>query len=197
MIIPFSEGLESPDSFEGHIDDLYDSDISSAHDSYIDHMRDFSQSTDLRSMEFHLDQAEAAKSRMEFFEDCKSQAILDHEYEQAKIDGINKQWELADRFEAEMKQILSPHASDISFGNGFDDATARFINECHADGFQLPSSVDHSSFYDNSIIDRMGGCCLLTKVLSEGRWRMQLRKGKFPKNSLRNFPICLTNVEAE
>ena len=70
MIIPFSEGLESPDSFEGHIDDLYDSDISSAHDSYIDHMRDFSQSTDLRSMEFHLDQAEAAKSRMEFFEDC-------------------------------------------------------------------------------------------------------------------------------
>ena len=193
MIIPFSEGLESPDSFEGHIDDLYDSDISSAHDSYIDHMRDFSQSTDLRSMEFHLDQAEAAKSRMEFFEDCKSQAILDHEYEQAKIDGINKQWELADRFEAEMKQILSPHASDISFGNGFDDATARFINECHADGFQLPSSVDHSSFYDNSIIDRNanGGMLSIDKSIVRGWWENAVKEGKISQEQFEKLSNLL------
>ena len=193
MIIPFSEGLESPDSFEGHIDDLYDSDISSAHDSYIDHMRDFSQSTDLRSMEFHLDQAEAAKSRMEFFEDCKSQAILDHEYEQAKIDGINKQWELADRFEAEMKQILSPHASDISFGNGFDDATARFINECHADGFQLPSSVDHSSFYDNSIIDRNanGGMLSIDKSIVRGSLENTVKEGKISQEQFEKLSNLL------
>ncbi len=193
MIIPFSEGLESPDSFEGHIDDLYDSDISSAHDSYIDHMRDFSQSTDLRSMEFHLDQAEAAKSRMEFFEDCKSQAILDHEYEQAKIDGINKQWELADRFEAEMKQILSPHASDISFGNGFDDATARFINECHADGFQLPSSVDHSSFYDNSIIDRNanGGMLSIDKSIVRGSLENAVKEGKISQEQFEKLSNLL------
>ena len=193
MIIPFSEGLESPDSFEGHIDDLYDSDISSAHDSYIDHMRDFSQSTDLRSMEFHLDQAEAAKSRMEFFEDCKSQAILDHEYEQAKIDGINKQWELADRFEAEMKQILSPHASDISFGNGFDDATARFINECHADGFQLPSSVDHWSFYDNSIIDRNanGGMLSIDKSIVRGSLENAVKEGKISQEQFEKLSNLL------
>ena len=193
MIIPFSEGLESPDSFEGHIDDLYDSDISSAHDSYIDHMRDFSQSTDLRSMEFHLDQAEAAKSRMVFFEDRKSQAILDHEYEQAKIDGINKQWELADRFEAEMKQILSPHASDISFGNGFDDATARFINECHADGFQLPSSVDHSSFYDNSIIDRNanGGMLSIDKSIVRGSLENAVKEGKISQEQFEKLSNLL------
>lgn len=195
MIIPFSDGLESTDSFEGHIDDLYDADISYAHDSFVDHMQDFSQSTDLRSMEFHLDQAEAAKSRMEFFEDCKSQAIHDHEYEQAKLDGINKQWELADRYETEMRQILSPHASDISFGNSFDDATARFINECHADGFQLPSSVDHSSFYDSTIVDRHsnGGMLTIDKSIVRGSLETAVKEGKITQDQFDKLSELLTS----
>lgn len=44
--------------------------------------------------------------------------------------------------------------SEISFGNMYDDRAAKFINDCEANGVDLPSSIDRSSNGGLTSIDK-------------------------------------------
>ncbi len=69
----------------------------------------------------------------------------------------------------------SNHQSVISFGNQWDDRTAAFLNECKANGIDLPSSVTHAG----NGIDRSvnGGLTSIDKSIIENKLKSMHESG--------------------
>ena len=96
-------------SFGGHIDDLYDPSIKSAQDSLIHHLHEATEARTADDLKFHLEQAESARKSENFWQDAKHDAEIESEKNKIFIDGINKQWEIMDRYQKEIEDIYRSH----------------------------------------------------------------------------------------
>lgn len=148
-------------SFIGHIDDLYDSQISHSSDLYTEHLTDALNATSIDDLSFHVEHANEALNELRYFQDCKDQALLDHQLNEAHLESITNPSEIADAYQRELESILNPHASNVSFGsnvgNLYDRNALDFLNECQKHNIDLPSSVDHCNLKSETLVDRSVG----------------------------------------
>ena len=145
-------------SYEGHIDDLYDPCINHAMDSY-NHFHDAAlNSVTLDDYSFNLEHADEALRDVHYWQDCKDQALIDQRIQEAHLESITKPAEIADTYQRELEEILSPHSSNISFGsnagNLYDRNAMDFLHECQKHNIDLPSSVDHCNLKSETVVDR-------------------------------------------
>lgn len=106
-----TNGIITPDeynsqiSFGGQIDDLYDPSINSAQDDLIHHLEEATNARTTDDLEYHLDKAEEARISEDYWKDAKRSAEIEAEKRDIFIDGINKQWEIMDRYQSEMEDM--------------------------------------------------------------------------------------------
>ncbi len=92
--------------FTGHIDDLYDPEINSHAEKYLHELEVAAKSDNANDISRHIQQAKSELHSVEYWENCKTEAKLDAEKSAAFIDGINEQWEIADRYSKEIEDIF-------------------------------------------------------------------------------------------
>lgn len=92
-------------SFCGQIDDLYGPSINSAQDDLIHHLEEATNARTTDDLEYHLDKAEEARISEDYWKDAKRSAEIEAEKRDIFIDGINKQWEIMDRYQSEMEDM--------------------------------------------------------------------------------------------
>lgn len=93
-------------SFTSHIDDIYDPEINSHTEKYLHELEAAAQSDDANDISRHIQQAKSELHSVDYWKECKTEAKLDAEKSAAFIDGINKQWEIADRYSKEIEDIF-------------------------------------------------------------------------------------------
>lgn len=98
--------MTSP-SFTGHIDDLYDPEINTHRENYLHELEDASNSTNTDDILRHTQNAKSELHSIDYWEQCKKEAQLDADKSAAFIDGINKQWEIADKYSKEIEEIFN------------------------------------------------------------------------------------------
>lgn len=86
-------------SFGNHIDDIYDPHIESAQKKATEEIHHIIDSQTASEMENHLNHLDEVNNSEKFWNSCKKEAELESQRHQAFIDGINKQWEIADRLQ--------------------------------------------------------------------------------------------------
>jgi len=92
-------------SFGNHIDDLYDPSINSAQDNYINHIEEATNARTTDELKYHLDKAEDAQNSEKFWKEAKHDAEIEATKHDIFIDGINKQWEIMDKYQKEIEDI--------------------------------------------------------------------------------------------
>jgi len=105
-ILGDDSGLSSQISFGNHIDDIYDTSIKTAHDNLIHHLEEAVDAKTADDLKFHLDHAKEARNSEDFWQDAKHDAELESRKNEIFIEGINKQWEIMDKYQKEMKDIF-------------------------------------------------------------------------------------------
>lgn len=98
--------LPSHISFGSHIDDLYDSSIKTAQENLIHHLTEAANAQTVDDMKFHLDHAKESRDSEDFWQDAKHDAELESRKDEIFIDGINKQWEIMDKYQKEIDNIF-------------------------------------------------------------------------------------------
>lgn len=93
-------------SFTSHIDDIYDPEINSHIEKYLHELEAAAKSDDANEISRHIQQAKSELHSVDYWTECKTEAKLDTEKSAAFIDGINKQWEIADRYSKEIEDIF-------------------------------------------------------------------------------------------
>ena len=106
------QDYDSGVSFEGHLDDLYDPEIHRNQELHNQHLEDALHAATPEDFSFHVEQANEALHMSEYFQDCKSQAVLDQQYQQARLDSIIQPAEIADKYQRELEAIINPNASN-------------------------------------------------------------------------------------
>lgn len=92
-------GLSSQISFGSHIDDLYNPSIKTAQENIIHHLQEAINARSSDDLNFHLDHAKEAQGSETFWQDAKHDAELESRKSEIFIDGINKQWEIMDKYQ--------------------------------------------------------------------------------------------------
>lgn len=89
------------------------------------------------------------------------------------------------------------HNLQVAFqGNHYDQNALDFLDECHRKGVELPSSVDHSSFKSESIVDRSvdGGFKSIDKTLIRDSLNNELEKGNLSKEEYDKLDSMLSRT---
>lgn len=97
--------LSSQISFSGHIDELYDPSIKTAQDNFAHHLKEAIEAKTTNDFKFHIEHAKEARNSEDFWQDAKHDAELESRKNEIFIDGINKQWEIMDKYQKEIENI--------------------------------------------------------------------------------------------
>lgn len=94
---------------------------------------------------------------------------------------------------------LKSHLNNLQVafeGNHYDQNALDFLDECHRKGVELPSSVDHSSFKSESIVDRSvdGGFKSIDKTLIRDSLNNELEKGNLSKEEYDKLDSMLSRT---
>lgn len=108
MVLDDYNEIDDSISFDGHIDNLYDPSISQSLELHNKHLQDALHASNIEAYSYHIDKASDALHTAEYFQDCKSQALLDQQYREAQLESITAQAEIADRYQKELEEIFHP-----------------------------------------------------------------------------------------
>ncbi|MBO5272524.1 MAG: hypothetical protein J6B30_06890 [Muribaculaceae bacterium] len=162
-------------SFGNNIDSIYDPYIESSQKDLEYHSSKITETDAAEKMKYHLEEIEEAKRSENYWKDCKENA----EYESRK------------------SEIRRAEILQIPFkGNHYDQNALDFLDECHRKGVELPSSVDHSSFKSESIVDRSvdGGFKSIDKTLIRDSLNNELEKGNLSKEEYDKLDSMLSRT---
>lgn len=96
-------------SFKGHLEDLYNPEIQRAQESYDSHMSHLADTSNFSDMKYHLEKAEQAKGTECFFQDCLEDARRNKAIDEARLDSITRQADIAKQYQQEIENILYPN----------------------------------------------------------------------------------------
>ena len=108
MVLDSYSEMNEPIPFEGHIDDLYDPSISQSIELHDQHLQDAIHASSIDDYSYHIDKAADALHTAEYYQDCKSQAILDQQYREVQLESMTRPVEIANRYQKELEEILYP-----------------------------------------------------------------------------------------
>lgn len=108
MILDGYDEMDESIPFEGHIDELYDPSITHSLELHDQHLQDALHSSSIDDYSYHLDKASDALHTAQYYQDCKTQAILDQQYQEARLESIIAPAEIADRYQKELEEIFHP-----------------------------------------------------------------------------------------
>lgn len=96
-------------SFKGHLEDLYNPEIQRAQESYDSHMSQLADASNLSDMKYHLEEAEYSKDTELYFQDCLDEARRNQAINEAHLDSITSQADIAKQYQQEIENVLYPN----------------------------------------------------------------------------------------
>lgn len=84
--------------FAGHIDDIYNPQISRAYDSLNDHTEDLLHSRTVDEAKVSFDHIKEDSQSIDYWEDCKRNAMIESKKKDIFLDGINAQLEIIEKY---------------------------------------------------------------------------------------------------
>lgn len=85
-------------SFKGHIDELYDPDINRAHENLVRHTEDLLHADNADDAQLALDQVKQDTRSVNYWEQCKADALIESRKHEAFIEGINAQLDIIEKY---------------------------------------------------------------------------------------------------
>ena len=85
-------------SFTGHIDDIYDPEINRAYDDLNNHTEEFLHSRTDEESQSSLDHIMEDRRSIDYWEDCKHNAMIESKKNNIFLDGINAQLKIIEKY---------------------------------------------------------------------------------------------------
>lgn len=89
---------DSPVSFKGHIDDIYNPEINRAYDDLDKHTEEFLHSRTAEDTQSSLEHIKEDRRSIDYWEDCKREAMIESKKNDIFLDGINAQLEIIEKY---------------------------------------------------------------------------------------------------